>query len=123
MNESLDGKRLTPARETAKALGGISEKTLWNHTQPRGPIPCYRIGSRVMYNIAEAIEAIKKGEGERFELASVHPFEGGATHTRVFLTMLNHDDDVIEVCATATWPSGCQCTGPRLSRSTARPAR
>lgn len=30
-------------REAAKALG-ISPRTLWGLTQPRGPIPCVRIG-------------------------------------------------------------------------------
>lgn len=30
-------------REAAKLLG-VCEKTLWNHTQPRGPIPCVRLG-------------------------------------------------------------------------------
>lgn len=34
--------------EAAKSLG-VSEKTLWSFTVPRGSLPCIRIGSRVLY--------------------------------------------------------------------------
>ena len=36
-------------RDAAKALG-ISERTLWQYTKPRGPIPPVRIGGRVLYD-------------------------------------------------------------------------
>jgi predicted DNA-binding transcriptional regulator AlpA len=36
--------------EAAKVLG-ISAKTLWTVSQPRGTLPCVRIGSRVTYFI------------------------------------------------------------------------
>jgi hypothetical protein len=43
------------ANEAAKALG-ICERTLWNLTEPRGPIPCIRIGKgkrqAVRYSVA-----------------------------------------------------------------------
>ena len=43
-------------REAAKALG-ISARTLWGLTDPRGPIPCVRVGSgkrkAVLYPTAE----------------------------------------------------------------------
>jgi len=43
-------------REAAKALG-ISARTLWGLTAPRGPIPCVRVGSgkrrTVLYPVAE----------------------------------------------------------------------
>jgi len=43
-------------REAAKALG-ISARTLWGLTAPRGPIPCLRIGHGerqiVLYPVAE----------------------------------------------------------------------
>jgi hypothetical protein len=46
---------LRPA-EAAKALG-ISARTLWGLTAPRGPIPCLRIGhgkrQTVLYPVAE----------------------------------------------------------------------
>ena len=40
--ESVETLALRP-REAAKALG-ISARTLWGLTAPRGPIPCLRIG-------------------------------------------------------------------------------
>jgi hypothetical protein len=48
-------KLLLPAREAAAALS-ISEKTLWNNTEPRGPIKCTRIGRRVLYNLDQLRE-------------------------------------------------------------------
>ncbi len=46
---------LRPA-EAAKALG-ISARTLWGQTAPRGPIPCLRIGhgkrQTVLYPVAD----------------------------------------------------------------------
>jgi len=43
-------------REAAKALG-ISPRTLWGLTAPRGPIPCLRIGhgkrQSVLYPVAD----------------------------------------------------------------------
>lgn len=38
-------------REAAKQLG-IGTTTLWEQTQPRGPIPCVRIGTAVRYPAA-----------------------------------------------------------------------
>ena len=44
MQLSDDSLRLAlRPRDAAKALG-ISERTLWGLTSPRGPIPCVRIG-------------------------------------------------------------------------------
>jgi len=40
--QSVESLALRP-REAAKALG-ISARTLWGLTAPRGPIPCVRIG-------------------------------------------------------------------------------
>lgn len=43
-------------REAAQALG-ISARTLWSLTAPRGPIPCVRLGdgqrSAVLYRVAD----------------------------------------------------------------------
>ncbi len=41
---------LLGARKTSKTLGGICEKTLWNHTYPRGTIPSLKIGTRTFYD-------------------------------------------------------------------------
>ena len=42
-------------REASQACS-ISERQLWAQTQPRGPIPCVRIGSSVRYS-PEALQA------------------------------------------------------------------
>ena len=41
---------LTP-KQAAKALG-VSEKTLFNYSTPRGPLACTKLGSRVLYPVA-----------------------------------------------------------------------
>jgi predicted DNA-binding transcriptional regulator AlpA len=44
---------LLTARDAARALA-VSERTLWGLTQPRGPIPCVRVGARsVRYSVAD----------------------------------------------------------------------
>lgn len=40
---------LWKGRQAAQACE-ISERQLWAQTQPRGPIPCVRIGSSVRYS-------------------------------------------------------------------------
>ncbi len=51
-------------RDAAKALG-IGQRKLWQLTSPRGPIPCVRVGTCVLYPTAllEAwlAEEAKKG--------------------------------------------------------------
>ena len=42
---------LTP-RDAARTLA-ICERTLWERTQPRGPIPVVRIGRAVRYAVAD----------------------------------------------------------------------
>ena len=55
-------KKLLSAKETARALG-ISDRTLWGITAPRGPLACCKIGTRVMYS-PEAIERFIKQQEE-----------------------------------------------------------
>ena len=64
MNELFNGKLLLSAREAAAALS-ICEKSLWNFTQPRGPIPSVKIGSRVLFSPSDLQNWIEgqKGEG------------------------------------------------------------
>jgi len=45
----MDARLLVSAREAAYRLGGVSVRHLWSLTQPRGPIPCVRLGRRVLY--------------------------------------------------------------------------
>ncbi|HBO43752.1 MAG TPA: DNA-binding protein [Planctomycetaceae bacterium] len=42
-------KLLLSAVEAARAMS-VSPRTLWGLTQPRGPIPAIRLGSRVLYS-------------------------------------------------------------------------
>jgi hypothetical protein len=55
MTTHVESLSLRP-REAARALG-ISPRTLWGLTAPRGPIPCLRIGhgsrQTVLYPVAE----------------------------------------------------------------------
>jgi len=69
--QSVDSLALRP-REAAKALG-ISARTLWGLTAPRGPIPCLRVGhgkrQTVLYPVADlqawlSQEAAAKTGGE-----------------------------------------------------------
>jgi hypothetical protein len=50
-----DARLLIPIRDAARALS-ISQRTLWGLTAPRGPIPCVRLGGRVLY----APEALRR---------------------------------------------------------------
>ena len=43
---------LLKPRDASLTLG-ISERTLWAQTQPRGPIPCVRIGNCVRYSVEQ----------------------------------------------------------------------
>jgi len=45
-------KLLLKSRHASQTLG-ISERTLWAQTQPRGPIPCVRIGNCVRYSVEQ----------------------------------------------------------------------
>ena len=49
---SVGSRLLLSTREAARALS-IFEKTLYNHTQPRGDLPCVRIGAAVRYAITD----------------------------------------------------------------------
>jgi hypothetical protein len=39
-------------RDAARALG-IGQRMLWEHTHPRGPIPCIRVGTCCLYPVDE----------------------------------------------------------------------
>ena len=49
--------RLKNTRETAQGFFGKSERWLWEHTEPRGPIPCIRLGRTVLYDF-DALQAL-----------------------------------------------------------------
>ncbi len=59
-------KLLLSAREAAKALS-ICEKSLWSATAPRGPVPCVRIGARVLYAVSDLERWIDGAKGNSDE--------------------------------------------------------
>ncbi|MCA9074634.1 MAG: helix-turn-helix domain-containing protein [Planctomycetaceae bacterium] len=59
---NIDEQRLLlKPREAAKLLS-ISERQLWEHTTPRGPIPVTRIGNCVRYSLNALQDYIRKQE-------------------------------------------------------------
>lgn len=54
-SEAHNTKLLLSPREAAHTLS-VSEKSLWLHTTPRGPIPCVRLGRSVRYSV-DALKA------------------------------------------------------------------
>jgi hypothetical protein len=51
-NAHIAAALLLTARDAAQRLA-VCEKTLWNLSQPRGPIPVVRIGRAVRYAVAD----------------------------------------------------------------------
>ena len=51
-NAPTTSKLLLTAREAAEALS-VCEKTIWSITEPRGDLPCVRIGRRVLYSVED----------------------------------------------------------------------
>lgn len=45
---NYDSQLLVDIRTAADMLGGISERTVWSNSQPRGDIPVKRVGKRVL---------------------------------------------------------------------------
>jgi hypothetical protein len=58
---TADQDRLLLKPRGAASSLSISERQLWQHTQPRGPIPCVRIGNCVRYS-PEALQAYIDGQ-------------------------------------------------------------
>lgn len=60
MQSSVDQtKLLLTAAQAAEALE-LSQRTLYSLTRPRGPIPCVRLGSRLIRYCPEALMAWKQ---------------------------------------------------------------
>ena len=60
---------LFTTRLAAKLLS-ISDRQLWAHTQPRGPIPCVRIGNSVRYSpgaLQAYIEKQQQADGDQMQ--------------------------------------------------------
>jgi excisionase family DNA binding protein len=58
-----EAKLLLSTREAAKLLG-ISDRSLWNLTAPRGPVPAIRFGSIVRYSPDDLRAWIKQSRQE-----------------------------------------------------------
>ena len=55
MNDNRDFHPLALSpRDAARALS-MSEKALWNVTQPRGPLPAAKIGRLVRYDVRDLL--------------------------------------------------------------------
>ncbi len=50
-------------KDAASALG-IGQRKLWALSQPRGPIPCVRVGACVLYPVAQLQAWLAKQAGE-----------------------------------------------------------
>lgn len=48
---------LITTQQAAEALG-VSPRTLWSLTYPRGPLPCVRVGRAVRYDVQDLRELI-----------------------------------------------------------------
>jgi hypothetical protein len=53
-------------KQAAKVLG-IGERKLWEQSQPRGPIPCVRLGKTVIYPVEQLRAWMAKECGEVVE--------------------------------------------------------
>ncbi|MEC8554661.1 MAG: hypothetical protein VXZ82_06610 [Planctomycetota bacterium] len=59
--------RLRNSRDTAADFFGKSERWLWEQSEPRGPIPCIRLGKSVLYDwdlIEQWLAAHRKSAGD-----------------------------------------------------------
>ena len=51
MTDTTPDRLAVPTRDAARLLS-ISDRALWGLTEPRGPIPCVRLGRSVRYSVA-----------------------------------------------------------------------
>ena len=72
---------LISIREAAAVLGGISERNLWSLTAPRGPIPCVRIGRRVLYRPADLVHYAEQHTVKHRTTKARRAHEAGSTTT------------------------------------------
>lgn len=54
---------LVTTREAARILS-VSEKTLWNRTEPRGPIPCIRLSPGTIRYSVSALQRFIEAQGK-----------------------------------------------------------
>ena len=61
--QSVAEKKLLSVKETAKVLG-VSERTVWTITAPRGRLVSCRLGQRVLYSVRAIEKFIEQQEAE-----------------------------------------------------------
>lgn len=61
-NATTAEQRLLLKPSRAAEVLGISDRQLWAHTQPRGPIPAIRIGACVRYSVQALQQFIAEQE-------------------------------------------------------------
>jgi len=76
----LERLLLSP-REAAYKLGGISVRHLWALTQPRGPIPCIKLGRRTFYRPSD-LEAFLESVARQQAEAAAEVVEGQDTQAQ-----------------------------------------
>lgn len=62
VDQQVGNVRCLSRLEAAKLLS-ISERTLFERTQPRGPIKPFRLGRRVLYRVADLERFIESNSG------------------------------------------------------------
>ena len=62
----VESKSLWSVRECAARLG-ISERSLHDHTKPRGTLPCVRLGTRIGYRPETVEQWLRNKEGDETE--------------------------------------------------------
>lgn len=67
-HEATPRQLLLTVRQVAKLLS-VSDRTVWTHTAPRGPIPAVRIGGSVRYTLEDLEAWIQqaRNKGEALE--------------------------------------------------------
>lgn len=69
MNEPVRLEKLLLTNIQAAEVLSISPRTLWGLTSPRGPIPCIKLGNRMLYPYDVLRDWVAKNIGQSFSRA------------------------------------------------------
>ncbi|MDB5344368.1 MAG: Helix-turn-helix domain [Schlesneria sp.] len=58
LEKSERNEQLLVSTSGAARLLNVSERLLWDMTRPRGPIPCVKVGARILYSVSALREWI-----------------------------------------------------------------
>lgn len=80
MSATTEVVRYLPSDEARRFLGGLSQSWLAKHTAPRGPIPCIRLGDRVLYDVNDLVSfAESRRQTQPTTEGVTHLVEGSAS--------------------------------------------